>query len=79
MLHNGIEQGHLSVLAEAHHLLHFVAGLSNDEVADIWDEWNGTRELEEDYANAKMGGEGKELMDNFLIKVGMRGWCTHQL
>lgn len=70
MLHNGIEQGHLSILAEAHHLLHWTAGLSNDEIADIFDEWNGTKELESVKGEGQVGGQGKELADNFLIKLG---------
>ncbi len=68
MLHNGIEQGHLSILAEAHHLLHCVAGLSNADVADIFDDWNGTNKLKETKGGSK-GGAGKELTDNFLVKV----------
>ncbi len=75
MIHNGIEQGFLSVLAEAHAILHTTAGLSNDEIADMFDEWNGTKKLEKD-EKAKVGGEGGELEDNFLIQVsGDRARC----
>lgn len=70
MIHNGIEQGHLSILAEAHHLLHWTAGMSNAEIADVFDEWNGTKELENTEGEGSVGGAGKELMDNFLIKIG---------
>lgn len=70
MLHNGIEQGHLSILAEAHHLLHWTAGMTNDEIADVFDEWNGTKALESVTGEGQVGGEGKELNDNFLIKLG---------
>lgn len=39
-LHNGIEQGMMSVLAETWSLLHVGLGLSNDEVGDIFGSWN---------------------------------------
>jgi len=69
MVHNGIEQGHLSILAEAHYLLHHTVGLENKEVADIFDEWNGTNAKGGEDQKAGEGEEGKELYDNFLLKV----------
>ena len=75
MIHNGIEQGHLSILAEAHYLLHHTAGLENKAVADIFDEWNGTNVKGKEDAKAGEGEEGKELYDNFLLKVS----SAHQL
>lgn len=47
------------------------AGLKNSEIADIFDDWNGTKELKEMKGGRKMAGEGKELIDNFLVKVRM--------
>lgn len=67
---NGIEQGHLSILAEAHYLLHHTAGLENKAVADLFDEWNGTNAKGGEDDMAGEGKEGKELYDNFLLKVG---------
>lgn len=67
---NGIEQGHLSILAEAHYLLHHTAGLENKAVADLFDEWNGTNAKGGEDEKAGEGKEGKELYDNFLLKVG---------
>jgi hypothetical protein len=69
MVHNGIEQGHLSILAEAHYLLHHTVGLENKEVADIFDEWNGTSAKGGEDQKPDEGAEGKELYDNFLLKV----------
>lgn len=69
MIHNGIEQGHLSILAETHYLLHHTLGLSNEEVADLFDEWNGTNVEGKEDDKAGEGQEGKELYDNFLLKV----------
>ncbi|KAL4908698.1 hypothetical protein BDW74DRAFT_165497 [Aspergillus multicolor] len=54
MVHNGIEGGMLSTLAEAWSLLHYGRGLNYDEIADIFDGWNK---------------EG-ELRNNFLLEIG---------
>lgn len=40
MVHNGIEYGDMQLIAEAYDLLKNVAGLSNDELAAVFDEWN---------------------------------------
>jgi 6-phosphogluconate dehydrogenase len=49
MVHNGIEQAHLSLLAELRSLLHFQLSLSNADVADIYDDWNNKGELSGNY------------------------------
>lgn len=54
MIHNGIEQGELSVLAEAYTLLRRTLGIPNDEIKNIFTQWNA---------------EG-ELSDNFLVDLG---------
>lgn len=54
MVHNGIEQGELSVLAEAYTLLHKTLGISNDEISKIFAAWN----------------EKGELSNNFLVNLG---------
>jgi 6-phosphogluconate dehydrogenase len=41
MVHNGIEYGDMQLIAEAYDLLRSVGGLSNAELADTFDEWNG--------------------------------------
>lgn len=45
MVHNGIEYGDMQLIAEAYTVLKTVAGLSNDELADVFRDWN-TGELD---------------------------------
>ncbi|KAL4864620.1 hypothetical protein BDV12DRAFT_188791 [Aspergillus spectabilis] len=54
MVHNGIEGGMLSAVAEAWSILHFGRGLGYDKIADIFAQWNS---------------EG-ELRNNFLLEIG---------
>lgn len=44
MVHNGIEYGDMQLIAEVYDLLHRGAGISNAELADIFEQWN-THEL----------------------------------
>ena len=45
MVHNGIEYGDMQLIAEAYDVLKTLGGLSNAELADVFDEWN-TGELQ---------------------------------
>lgn len=54
MVHNGIEGGMLSALAEAWSYLHFGMGMDYDQIADIFSQWNSSGELQ----------------GNFLISIG---------
>eukprot|EP01102_Stenamoeba_stenopodia_P009189 TRINITY_DN26_c0_g1_i1.p1 TRINITY_DN26_c0_g1~~TRINITY_DN26_c0_g1_i1.p1 ORF type:complete len:485 (-),score=140.78 TRINITY_DN26_c0_g1_i1:319-1773(-) len=40
MVHNGIEYGDMQLIAEAYHLLRSGLGLSNEELATVFAEWN---------------------------------------
>src|SRR5699024_3808802 len=40
MVHNGIEYGDMQLIAEAYDLLRHAVGLSVEEIADIFREWN---------------------------------------
>jgi len=40
MVHNGIEYGDMQLICEAYHLLHEVGGLDNDELYEVFAEWN---------------------------------------
>jgi 6-phosphogluconate dehydrogenase len=40
MVHNGIEYGDMQLIAEAYDMLRVRGGLSNEEIADVFDEWN---------------------------------------
>jgi 6-phosphogluconate dehydrogenase len=45
MVHNGIEYGDMQLIAEAYDLLKNVAGLSGEQLAKVFQEWNKTDEL----------------------------------
>ncbi|KDO38672.1 hypothetical protein CISIN_1g041006mg [Citrus sinensis] len=87
MVHNGIEYGDMQLISEAYYLLKHVGGVSNAELAEIFDEWN-KGELESfmvqitaDIFKVKDEyGEG-ELVDKILDKTGMKGtgkWTIQQ-
>ena len=43
MVHNGIEYGDMQLISEAYDVLRTVGGLNNDEIADVFVEWNKAR------------------------------------
>lgn len=45
MVHNGIEYGDMQLIAEAYDILKNVVGLSNQELHEVFAEWNQTEEL----------------------------------
>jgi len=57
MLHNGIEHAHLSIICEVRALLHYQLGLSNDEIAQMFENWCNKGPLR----------------GNFLIGIGYKG------
>ncbi|KAK4771432.1 hypothetical protein SAY87_031964 [Trapa incisa] len=87
MVHNGIEYGDMQLISEAYDVLKHVGGLSNDELAEIFDEWNRGElesfliEITADIFKVKdEHGEG-ELVDKILDKTGMKGtgkWTVQQ-
>jgi len=40
MVHNGIEYGDMQLICEAYHIMKAVLGLSNEELRNVFDEWN---------------------------------------
>ena len=79
MVHNGIEYGDMQLICEAYHMLRDAVGLNNDELYDVFTEWNRgdlqsylieiTRDIfsvEDDLA------EGR-LVDKVLDKAGAKG------
>ena len=79
MVHNGIEYGDMQLIAESYDLLHRGAGISNQELADIFAAWN-TRALRsyiiEITANIlqRMDEEtGKSLVDVILDEAAQKG------
>ncbi|CAI9288982.1 hypothetical protein Lser_V15G27763 [Lactuca serriola] len=87
MVHNGIEYGDMQLISEAYDVLKNVGGLSNTELAEIFDEWNRGElesfliEITADIFKVKdEHGEG-ELVDKILDKTGMKGtgkWTVQQ-
>ncbi|MFC6463821.1 NADP-dependent phosphogluconate dehydrogenase [Marinilactibacillus sp. GCM10026970] len=79
MVHNGIEYGDMQLIAEAYHLLSDVAGLPNDEIAEVFKEWN-TGELDSflieitaDALTKKDPETGKPMVDIILDRAGNKG------
>ncbi len=79
MVHNGIEYGDMQLIAEIYDLLHRGAGLSNQELAGIFTEWN-TRVLHSYLIEitakilARIDEEtGKSLVDVILDEAAQKG------
>lgn len=87
MVHNGIEYGDMQLIAEAYDVLRVVGGLSNEELAAVFNDWN-KGELESFLIEITASifkkkdemGEGF-LVDKVLDKTGMKGtgkWTIQQ-
>ncbi|CAB9512995.1 6-phosphogluconate dehydrogenase, decarboxylating (Fragment) [Seminavis robusta] len=80
MVHNGIEYGDMQLIAEVYDILKNVGGMTNQEMADLFDEWNkGELESYLIEITSKIlrkkdveTGEG-EVVDYVLDKTGMKG------
>jgi len=80
MVHNGIEYGDMQLICEAYLLLKEAAGLSNDELYDVFADWNRGElqsyliEITRDIFSVKddQGGEGY-LVDKILDVAGAKG------
>ena len=90
MVHNGIEYGDMQLISEAYDVLKMVGGLSNEELAEAFTDWN-TAELESYLIEIsslilakKDDQSGKSddfLVDKILDKTGMKGtgkWTVQQ-
>jgi 6-phosphogluconate dehydrogenase len=79
MVHNGIEYGDMQLIGEVYDLLHRGAGLSNAELADIFNQWN-SHELRSYLIEitgkilARIDEEtGKSLVDVILDEAAQKG------
>jgi 6-phosphogluconate dehydrogenase len=80
MVHNGIEYGDMQLICEAYLMLKEGGGLSNDELYDVFDEWNRGElqsyliEITRDIFSVKddSGGDGY-LVDKILDVAGAKG------
>jgi 6-phosphogluconate dehydrogenase len=78
MVHNGIEYGDIQLICEAYALMNNVLGLSADEIADIFEDWN-KRELDSylieiaSHVFRTQDSDGKLLLDKILDVAGQKG------
>jgi len=80
MVHNGIEYGDMQLIAEAYDLLKNGAGLSNQQLQEVFTEWNKTEELNSflieitaDIFTQKDSETSSELVDLILDSAGQKG------
>ncbi|ANE47429.1 6-phosphogluconate dehydrogenase [Paenibacillus swuensis] len=79
MVHNGIEYGDMQLICEAYQLLKDVAGLSTDELHEIFKEWNQGEldsyliEITADIFSKKDPETGKPMVDVILDAAGQKG------
>jgi 6-phosphogluconate dehydrogenase len=83
MTHNGIEYGDMQLIAEAYDLMKNVAGLNNEQMLKIFEEWNASElksfliEITTKVINfPDPCGTGKPLSEMIEDKVGMKGTGT---
>ncbi|POM78347.1 6-phosphogluconate dehydrogenase (decarboxylating) [Phytophthora palmivora] len=80
MVHNGIEYGDMQLIAEAYDILKIAGGLTNEELANVFDEWNKS-ELEsflieitaQIFAKKDDLEDDGYVVDKILDKTGMKG------
>jgi 6-phosphogluconate dehydrogenase len=78
MVHNGIEYGDMQLICEAYWLLK-AAGLSNQQLAEVFSEWNRGEldsyliEITRDIFTVKDPDTGKDMVDLILDKAGAKG------
>jgi 6-phosphogluconate dehydrogenase len=79
MVHNGIEYGDMQLIAESYHLLRDVVGLSNEETAEVFREWNDGEldsfliEITADALTKKDPETGQPMVDIILDRAGNKG------
>jgi 6-phosphogluconate dehydrogenase len=79
MVHNGIEYGDMQLIAESYAVLKQVTGLSNQELADIYTEWNKGEldsyliEITSKIFLKKDDETGKPLVDMILDRAAQKG------
>ena len=79
MVHNGIEYGDMQLICEAYWLLKQAAGLSNDQLAKVFDTWNRGEldsyliEITRDIFTARDPITNDFVVDKILDKAGAKG------
>jgi 6-phosphogluconate dehydrogenase len=78
MVHNGIEYGDMQLICEAYQLMHEGLGMSNDEIHNVFADWNKgvldsyLIEITRDILGYKEAG-GTHLVDKILDTAGQKG------
>lgn len=79
MVHNGIEYGDMQLICEAYYILKNGLGLTNDELYDVFAEWNNGEldsyliEITRDIFSVKDPETGGYLVDSILDTAGQKG------
>jgi 6-phosphogluconate dehydrogenase len=79
MVHNGIEYGDMQLICEAYFMMREALGLSNDELYDVFSEWNRGEldsyliEITRDIFSVKDEGGGEFLVDKIMDRAGAKG------
>lgn len=79
MIHNGIEYGDMQLIAEAYDILKNVGGLTNDELAQTFTDWNASElesfliEITALIFKKKDAETGAFIVDTILDKTGQKG------
>ncbi len=79
MVHNGIEYGDMQLICEAYFLLKAGLGLTNDELYDVFSEWNRGEldsyliEITRDIFSVKDPETGNYMVDMIVDKAGAKG------
>ncbi len=79
MVHNGIEYGDMQLICEAYHMLKEAAGLDNDQLYDVFTEWNQGElqsyliEISRDIFSVDDDLADGRLLDKVLDKAGAKG------
>jgi len=79
MVHNGIEYGDMQLIGESYFILKHYLGLSNEELHEVFSEWNKGEldsyliEITADIFSQKDPETGKHIVDVILDKAGQKG------
>ncbi|MBT7253876.1 MAG: NADP-dependent phosphogluconate dehydrogenase, partial [Planctomycetaceae bacterium] len=79
MVHNGIEYGDMQLICEAYHMLKEAGGLDNDQLYDVFTEWNQGElqsyliEISRDIFSVDDDLAEGRLLDKVLDKAGAKG------
>jgi len=79
MVHNGIEYAIMQLISESYDILHRGLGLSNDELHDVFTQWNEGEmqsflvEITADIFKQQDDKTGQRLVDMILDKAGSKG------